>query len=71
VAVPAKPPPLTIADCRRILHTAQVMQLNTARPARELYAPGRLEVWMRAMIKEQAASSVQQQSIIRLQDVQT
>jgi hypothetical protein len=42
----------TIADCRRILHTAQVMQLNTARPARELYALGRLEVWMRGMIKE-------------------
>jgi hypothetical protein len=29
-----------------------VMQLNTARPARELYALGRLEVWMRGMIKE-------------------
>jgi hypothetical protein len=55
VVVPAKPAAtrtLTIADCRRILHTAQVMQLNIARPARELYALGRLEVWMRGMIKE-------------------
>jgi hypothetical protein len=43
---------ITVADCRRILHTAQVMQMNTARPARELYALGRLEVWMRGMIKE-------------------
>jgi hypothetical protein len=42
----------TFADCRRILHTAQVMQLNIAGPARELYALGRLEVWMRGMIKE-------------------
>jgi hypothetical protein len=36
----------------RILHAAQVMQMNTARPARELYAPRRLGVWMRGMIKE-------------------
>jgi hypothetical protein len=42
----------TIADCRRILHTAQVMQPNTAQRARELYALGRLEVWMRGMIRE-------------------
>jgi hypothetical protein len=41
-----------MADCRRILHTAQVMQLNTARPAGELYAPGRLELWMRGMIRD-------------------
>jgi hypothetical protein len=27
------------------------MQMNTARPARELYALGRLEVWMRGMIR--------------------
>jgi hypothetical protein len=46
--------PLTIANCRRILHAAQVMQLNTARPARELYALGRVEVWMRGMIRERA-----------------
>ena len=54
VVAPSKPTPepTTIADCRRILHTAQVMQLNTARPARELYALGRLEVWMRGMIRE-------------------
>jgi hypothetical protein len=33
VAVPAKPlaPALTIADCRRMLHTAQVFQLNAPR----------------------------------------
>jgi hypothetical protein len=51
---PTKPsePSLTVEDCRRILHTAQVMQLNTARPARELFALGRLEVWMRGMIRE-------------------
>jgi hypothetical protein len=38
VAVPAKPlaPALTSADRRRILRTAQAMQLNTARPDREL-----------------------------------
>jgi hypothetical protein len=41
-----------IADCRRILHAAQVMQLNTARPACELHALWRLEVWLRGMIKE-------------------
>jgi hypothetical protein len=54
VVVPATPAAeqTTVADCRRMLHTAQVMQLNTARPARELYALGRLEVWMRGMIKE-------------------
>jgi hypothetical protein len=54
VAVPATPAAeqTTIADCRRILHTAQVMQMNTARPVRELYALGRLEVWMRRMIRE-------------------
>jgi hypothetical protein len=54
VAVPAKPLALalTTADCRRILHAAQVMQMNTARPARELFALGRLEVWMRGMIRE-------------------
>jgi hypothetical protein len=51
---PTKPsePSLTVEDCRRILHTAQVMQMNTARPARELFALGRLEVWMRGMIRE-------------------
>jgi hypothetical protein len=49
VAAPSKPTfeQNTIADCRRILHTARVMQMNTARTARELYALGRLEVWMR------------------------
>jgi hypothetical protein len=54
VAVPsrASEEQITIADCRRILHTAQVRRLNTARPARELYALGRLEVWMRGMIKD-------------------
>jgi hypothetical protein len=41
---------LTLEELRRILHTAQVMQ--TARPARELFALGRLEVWMRGMIRE-------------------
>jgi hypothetical protein len=48
----ASEPSLTVEDCRRILHTAQVMQMNTARPARELFALGRLEVWMRGMIRE-------------------
>jgi hypothetical protein len=43
---------LTLEELRRILHTAQVMQMNTARPARELFALGRLEVWMRGMIKD-------------------
>jgi hypothetical protein len=54
VAVPVRPrpPQITIADCRRILHAAQVMQLNTARSACKLYALARLEVWLRAMIKE-------------------
>jgi hypothetical protein len=34
VVVPATPAAeqTTVADCRRMLHTAQVMQLNTARP---------------------------------------
>jgi hypothetical protein len=44
---------LTIADCRRILHAAQVMQLTTPQPAHELYALGRVGVWMRGMIREQ------------------
>jgi hypothetical protein len=48
-------PSLTVEDCRRILHTAQVMQMNTARPARELHALGRLEVWMRGIIRERVS----------------
>jgi hypothetical protein len=59
VAVPAKPlaPALTSADRRRILRTAQAMQLNTARPDRELYALGRLEVWMRGMLTTNAGDN--------------
>jgi hypothetical protein len=49
---------LDVADCRRIPHTAQLMQLNTVRPARELYALGRVEVWMRVMISERNSRGI-------------
>jgi hypothetical protein len=54
MVVPATPAAerITIAECRRILHAAQVMQLDTARPAHELDALGRVEAWMRRMIRE-------------------
>jgi hypothetical protein len=44
----------TTEQLRRMLHVSQVMQMNPSRPANHRYALARLEVWLRAMIKERA-----------------
>jgi hypothetical protein len=37
-----------------MLHATQVMLMNPSRPANHRYALARLEVWLRAMIKQRA-----------------
>jgi hypothetical protein len=49
----------------RILHDAQVMQLNTAWPAGELYAMGGVEAWMRGMIRDRTSRGLSETSLLR------
>jgi hypothetical protein len=53
VAAPAKPATtqLTIADKRRILHVAQVMQMNPRYTALHRALLANLERWLRTLIK--------------------
>jgi hypothetical protein len=58
-AVRAKPAaaPLTLADYRRMLHSAQVMQLNPRYTAREHGLLSNLERYLRAQIRMERARS--------------
>jgi hypothetical protein len=44
----------TTEESRHMLHVSQMIPMNPSRPANHCYALARLEVWLRAMIKERA-----------------